>query len=78
MVRFPRLHRRRVDAAVDLGRPPLGDELYEHEYIGPASGFGLKPGPCHIERSWANGGYIIRDENGRRWTVARDQVRKRT
>jgi hypothetical protein len=75
-VRLPRLRRRRVDAEVDLDAGSLGEELYEHEYIGRESSFGLAHGPCHIERTWA-GGYIIRDQAGRRWTVAKKEVRRR-
>jgi hypothetical protein len=69
-VKLPRLRRRSP-------APELGDrELYPHEYTGPASSFGLTPGPCVIERPWASG-YIIRDVAGRRWTVAKKHVRPR-
>jgi hypothetical protein len=68
---FRRGHR---DQAAEQVRDDL--ELYPHEYIGRESNFGLKRGPCVIERSWASG-YIIRDVAGRRWTVAKKEVRKR-
>ncbi|HEX3390926.1 MAG TPA: hypothetical protein VHS55_00010 [Solirubrobacteraceae bacterium] len=73
MVKLPRLRRRAKPAA-----PALVDEkLYPHEYVGPESGFGLNQGPCVIERTWAGGGYIIRDVAGRRWTVNKKHVRAR-
>jgi hypothetical protein len=51
-------------------------KLYPHEYIGRESNFGLRRGPCVIERKWASG-LIIRDVQGKRWTVAKNEVRPR-
>ncbi len=61
--KLPRLLRR-------AGR--LDPLRWPHEYIGPRNAWGLRPGPCRIEKRWA-GGYVIRTPEGR-FTVAKAQV----
>lgn len=63
-MRLPRRRRR---------EKPVDRTLWPHDYIGPPNKWGLRPGPCRIERKWA-GGFIIRTPDGMRWTVARRHV----
>jgi hypothetical protein len=44
------------------------------DYIGPPNKWGLKPGPCRVERAKWAGGCIIRTPGGIRSTVARQHV----
>ena len=64
--RLPKLGRRR--------EKPVDRSLWPMNYIGPPNKWGLKPGPCRIERAKWAGGCIIRTPDGMRSTVARQHV----